>query len=138
MDYTHAIREVIAASWFTLDPSVYAYARVAAVAVPERHLMVIRDCDETTVVTAEENLPALGPHERNPERWRLLNIRCGRPFYCVGFIASIADAMARAGIDIVVTSAFTNDLVLVMEKDLDAALAVLVGIGFRRRESRAP
>ena len=137
MDYTQTIREVIAASWFTLDPTVYAYARATAVGESSPHLMVIRDGDEITVVTAVANLPALGEHECNPERWRLLNVRCGRPFYCVGFIASIADAMARAGIDIVLASAFSNDLVLVMEKDLEAAISVLIGVGFQRRESRS-
>jgi hypothetical protein len=99
--------------------------------------MVMRDGDEITVVTAAGNVPGLGRHECNAERWRLFNVRCGRPFYCVGFIASIADAMARAGIDIVLASAFSNDLVLVMEKDLENGLRVLAEIGFERRGSRA-
>jgi hypothetical protein len=135
--YRETIGAVIRASWFTLDPGVYAYARVAEVRHAEKHLMVIRDADETTVVTETGNLALLGEHLANPERWRLINVRCGRPFYCVGFIASIADAMAREGIDIVVTSAFTNDLVLVMENDLDRGMAVLESIGFERRDSRA-
>jgi len=132
-NYRETIREVIRASGFAVDPGVYVYARVREVRHAEQHLMVIRDPDETTVVTAIGNLPLLGEHEANPERWRLINIRCGKPFYCVGFVATIADALAREGIDIVITSAFTNDLVLVMEKDLGRSVAVLEGIGFGRR-----
>ena len=132
-NYHETIGDVIRASGFTLDDVAYAYARVREVRHPERHLMVIRDGDEITVVTAVENLASLGEHDANAERWRLINIRCGKPFYCVGFIASISDALAREGIDIVIASAFTNDLVLVMEKDLERGVAVLERIGFVSR-----
>ncbi len=128
-----AIGDVIRASWFTLDDVAYAYARVREVRNPERHLMVIRDADEITVVTAVENLGSLDEHEANGERWRLINIRCGKPFYCVGFIAAISDALAREGIDLVIASAFTNDLVLVMERDLERSVAALERVGFVRR-----
>ena len=127
------IGDVIRASWFTLDDVAYAYARVREVRHPERHLMVIRDADEITVVTAFENLGSLGDHDANAERWRLINLRCGKPFYCVGFIAAISDALAREGIDLVIASAFTNDLVLVMEKDLERGVAALERAGFARR-----
>jgi hypothetical protein len=73
----------------------------------------------------------------NKEQWKLVNIRCGNPFYCVGFIAFITDALAIAGIDIVIISGFSTDLILVMQQDLERAVEVLVGIGFRQAKGGA-
>jgi hypothetical protein len=100
---------------------------------PEKHLMIVRDGQEITVVTREENLSLLGSYEANNEKWRLLNIRCGNPFYCPGFIATITTGMAEEGIDIVITSSFSNDLIMVMEKDLDQAVEILRNMGFEKK-----
>ncbi|HYO21509.1 MAG TPA: ACT domain-containing protein [Flavisolibacter sp.] len=130
--YKKDLQAVIAASWFTVDEAVYVYASVTAVPEPEKHLLVVRDGAEITVATDEKHLPLPNCRQVNDEQWRLVNIRCGNPFYCVGFIASITDALATAGIDIVIISSFSNDLILVMQQDLERAVNVLVGIGFRQ------
>ena len=130
--YQQQLESVIRASWFTAEDAVYVYASVSEVTSPEQHLLVVRDGTEITVATDARNLPL--PHclSMNKERWRLLNIRCGSPFYCKGFIATITDALALAGVDIVIISSFSNDLILVMENDRDAAIDVLIQLGFRR------
>jgi hypothetical protein len=135
IDYREALSAVIAASWFSIDEVTYVYVSVNEVQQAEQHLMVLRDGNETTVVTSIENVPLPGTIQVNKEKWRLLNIRCGNPFYCVGFIASITNAFANAGIDIVIISSFSNDLVLVMQQDLEKAAAVLVSIGFTSKTS---
>lgn len=135
--YRKELETVIAASWFTVDEAMYVYASVGEVPEPEKHLLVVRDGIEITVVTDVAHLPL--PHclRMNKEQWKLINIRCGSPFYCVGFIASVTDALAIAGIDIVIISSFSNDLILVMQQDLRRAIDVLEGIGFRQRVTAA-
>ena len=136
--YKTELAAVIAASWFTIDEAVYVYAQVTAVTEPEKHLLVVRDGTEITVATDEKNLPL--PHclQVNKEQWRLVNIRCGNPFYCVGFIALITDALAIAGIDIVIISSFSNDLILVAQQDLDKAVNVLTALGFKPEKLETP
>jgi hypothetical protein len=128
------LQEVIKASWFTVDPGKYIYTSVQKITTPEKHLMIINDGAEITIVTEEKNLSLLEPYETNKDTWRLLNIRCGNPFYCSGFIAYITGALADKGIDIVLTSSYSNDLVMVMEKDLEESIGTLMEIGFRKQE----
>lgn len=132
--YMQDLQSVITSSWFTVDEAVYVYASVSEVIFPEKHLLIVRDGTEITVATDVRHLPL--PHclHMNKEEWKLLNIRCSSPFYCVGFIATISDALARAGIDIVMVSSFSNDLILVMQKDLERTVEILVQLGFRKNQ----
>ncbi|MFT3908382.1 MAG: ACT domain-containing protein [Ferruginibacter sp.] len=127
------LQEIIRASWFIVEDGAYIYTSVKEITTPGKHLMIINDGKEITIVTREENLPLPGTYEANKDKWRLLNIRCGNPFYCSGFIAYITGALAAKGIDIVITSSFSNDLVMVMEKDLDVSVDTLIEIGFVQR-----
>ncbi len=131
-EHRERLKEVIQASWFSIENGVYIYTRVKELSHVDLHLMIINDGHEITVVTREENLHLLGPYEANKEKWRLINIRCGNPFYCAGFIAFITNALAEEGIDIVLASSYSNDLVLVMQDDLDATAAILTRIGFKQ------
>jgi hypothetical protein len=51
----------------------------------------------------------------------------------VGFIALITGVLADAGIDIVLISSFSNDLILVMEKDMDDTVRILKETGFKQQ-----
>jgi hypothetical protein len=130
-EFIQNLQPVIASSWFTIDPRTFVYASVQQVPHAEKHLMVVRDEDETTVVTDISNLPLEAPYELNKEKWKLVNLRCGNPFYCVGFIAFITGSLANEGIDIVLVSSFTRDMVLVMDNDLEDAVRILKEIGFK-------
>tara|TARA_B110000495_G_scaffold109245_1_gene94484 strand:- start:227 stop:643 length:417 start_codon:yes stop_codon:yes gene_type:complete len=131
------LKKVIQTSWFTIENGLYVYAKVTNVHTPEKHLIVTRDSDEITVVTKTSNLADLGDYERNPDNWVLLNIKCGNPFYCEGFLAAIASAFASKGIDITLTSTYTNDYVMVQQKNIDKATSLLKNIGFRQKDVRA-
>ena len=131
------LKKVIQTSWFTIENGLYVYAKVTNVHTPENHLIVTRDSDEITVVTKTSNLADLGDYERNPDNWVLLNIKCGNPFYCEGFLAAIASAFASKGIDITLTSTYTNDYVMVQQNNIDKATSLLKNIGFRQKDVRA-
>lgn len=132
-NYAEKLQPVITASRFTIDAGTYVYASVQTVSNAEKHLMVVRDGTEITVVTEMNNLPLEGHHQLNKDKWKLVNIRCGNPFYCVGFIALITGVLASAGIDIVLISSFSNDLILVMEKDFDDTVRILKDTGFKQQ-----
>ena len=131
------LKAVIQSSWFTIENGLYVYAKVTNVHTPEKHLIVTRDSDEITVVTKTSNLSELGDYERNPDNWVLLNIKCGNPFYCEGFLAAIASAFASKGIDITLTSTYTNDYLMVQEDNIDKAISLLKNIGFKQNEVRS-
>lgn len=124
------LKHVISLSSFRIQEGRYAYAKVKAVVDGPEHLMIINDGQEITVVTKDENLSSIGAEEVNKDRWRLINIKCGNPFYCIGFIAIITRALAIEGIDVVLTSSYTRDLVMVMENDLAKSVEILKREGF--------
>lgn len=130
------LAKVIQTSWFTLEKGIYVYTKVPEVRSPEKHLIVTRDADEITVVTELSNLSSLGDYERNPDNWLLLNIKCGNPFYCEGFLAAIASVFASNGIDITLTSTYTHDYVLVQEQNIEPSITLLQDIGFTFKDNR--
>ena len=128
--------KVIQTSWFTLEKGLYVYTKDQEVRSPEKHLIVTRDADEITVVTELSNLSILGDYERNPDNWLLLNIKCGNPFYCEGFLAAISSVFASKGIDITLTSTYTNDYVMVQEQNIEKSIQLLTSIGFTFKDKR--
>ena len=66
----------------------------------------------------------------------MFNIKCGNPFYCEGFLATIATAFAIQKIDITLTSTFTNDYLMVQKKNMAKAEYILETIGFSKKENR--
>ena len=130
------LAKVIQSSWFTLEKGIYVYTKVKEVPLPEKHSIVTRDADEITVVTELSNLSSLGDYERNPDNWILLNIKCGNPFYCEGFLAAIASVFASNGIDITLTSTYTKDYVMVQEQNIETSITLLQDIGFTFKDNR--
>jgi len=130
------LSKVIQSSWFTSESGTYIYVKVKELVHAEKHLIITRDSDEITVVTDLANLVLLGDYERNPENWKLLNIKCGNPFYCKGFLAVIAASFAKKGIDITLTSTYTNDYIMVQENNLTKAIFVLEEMGFQKKDTR--
>lgn len=124
-------RRVIADSRFRIEPEPFVYVSARSVRTPELHHMVIRDELEITVVTTPAHLADVEVVERNPDRWVQLTIDCANPFYCVGFLAAVTSVFAAHGIDVLVASAFTRDLILVKEGDAAAARQVLLEVGFQ-------
>ena len=130
------LQEVIDCSWFTIDEGTYAYTKVTEIKNVKKHLIITQDSDETTVVTDIKNLKDLGDYERNAENWKLINIRCGNPFYCVGFLAAISSQTALNGLDITMTSTYTNDYIMCKEEELEQCTSLLISLGFSQRDNR--
>ena len=130
------LQEVIDCSWFTIDEGTYAYTKVTEIKNVKKHLIITQDSDETTVVTDVKNLKDLGDYERNAENWKLINIRCGNPFYCVGFLAAISSQTALNGLDITMTSTYTNDYIMCKEDELEQCASILITLGFSKRDNR--
>jgi len=130
------LQEVINCSWFTIDEGTYAYTKVTEIKNVKKHLIITQDSDEITVVTDIKNLKDLGNYERNAEDWKLINIRCGNPFYCVGFLAAISSQTALNGLDITMTSTYTNDYIMCKQEELNKCTNLLVSLGFSQRDNR--
>jgi len=126
-------RQVIRDSDFYLEPEVFYFVDVVSVGHAELHRLVCRDDKEITVVTTQSGLADLEIRSQNNEQWRLLVINCANPFYCVGFLQSIASAMTAAGLDILLVSTFSRDYVFVKNQQTEQAVAVLLDIGFVKR-----
>lgn len=122
--------EVIRQSTFTCSAQPYFFVKAGAVGDSSQHLAVLRDRVDTTVVTQDlSGVEILG---RNPDKWALISIVCANPFYCVGFIAAIAQTFTQAGIDFCLMSAFTQDLVFVKEAERENAIQHLQAVGFKK------
>ena len=130
------LQEVIDCSWFTIDEGTYAYTKVTEIKNVKKHLIITQDSDEITVVTDIKNLNDLGDYERNAENWKLINIRCGNPFYCVGFLAAISSQTALNGLDITMTSTYTNDYIMCKEEELEKCTSLLISLGFSKKSVR--
>ena len=130
------LQEVIDCSWFTIDEGTYAYTKVTEIKNVKKHLIITQDSDETTVVTDIKNLKDIGDYERNAENWKLINIRCGNPFYCVGFLAAISSHTALNGLDITMTSTYTNDYIMCKEEELEKCTSLLISLGFSQKDNR--
>jgi len=130
------LQEVIDCSWFTIDEGTFAYTKVTEIKNVKKHLIITQDSDEITVVTDIKNLNALGDYERNAENWKLINIRCGNPFYCVGFLAAISSQTALNGLDITMTSTYTNDYIMCKQEELEKCTSLLISLGFSKKSVR--
>lgn len=129
-------RQVIRDSDFYLEKDIFYFVEAERVGNPEWHRLICRDDKEITVVTTQSGLADLVIKSQNQEQWRLLVINCANPFYCVGFLQSIAAAMTSAGIDILLVSTFSRDYVFVKNSQCDMAVHTLCGIGFVKRAGR--
>lgn len=128
-------QHVIAQSDFYLEPELFYVAQVSKVNTPGLHRLVCQDEKETTVITTEAGLADLDVIARNKEQWNLFVINCANPFYCVGFLTAISTAMTNAGLDILLTSTFSRDLVFVPQQHSVQATELLLQLGFRQQQT---
>jgi len=83
---------------------------------------ITRTRDELSIVVAKESVPA---DVRAEGAWRALRIAGPIPLSAVGILASVAEPLAQAGINLFVISTFDTDYVLVASDRLeDARLAL--------------
>jgi len=128
--YTKNALDEIAQSNFEIQPGRYVYAKVAAVSADDSHFLISRDADEITVVTTEDRLGSLQLIERNKDLYKLIALNVSVPFYSVGFIATVCDALASAGLNVLVVSTFSRDYIMVRVDLIERATAILLSLGF--------
>lgn len=95
----------------------------------------VRDGSETTVVIEQESLDDVAAIETERD-WKLLTFDVVLPFELVGFLATVAGALAEEGVSIFALSAYSTDHLLVKSGDVDTATRKLERLGCEvRRES---
>src|SRR4051812_4247051 len=93
-----------------------------ALELHEGFVSITRTPDELSIVCPEEAVP---PDTRVEEGFRALVVPGPIPFEQTGVLAAIAGPLAAAGISIFAVSTFDTDYVLVRERDVEQALAIL-------------
>lgn len=124
------LQDIIHASNFQIYEGDYVYAKVKKLPSLDGHFMVTKDKDEITVVTTAENLKSLELEERNKDTYSLIALNVSIPFYSVGFLAAVSDAIAAAGMNILIVSTYSKDYIMVKSDCLEKAKKVLLNIGF--------
>jgi hypothetical protein len=125
------IVDIISKSSFTLLDGIFVYAKVAS--IPEgNHFMISQDSEEITVVTIQEKLTQLDLIERNKDDYRLISLNVSIPFYAVGFLAKVSDAIAKEGMNILIVSTYSKDYILVKADKIDSAIIALKNLGFKQ------
>ena len=125
------IEEIIRKSTFIIHQGAYVYTKARIRPEKGKHFMVSEDESEITVVTKEENLRFVEVIERNKEAYALIALHPSKPFYSVGFLAAVGNALAKQKMDILLLSTYSKDYVLVRVQDLDAAKSALIKIGLK-------
>jgi len=125
------IEKIIKESNFAIQEGRYVYAKVSQTPKVDKHFMVTKDADEITVVTKEENLIELTLIEKNKDFYRLIALNVSVPFYSVGFLAAVSQAIANEGMNILIVSTYSKDYIMIKEDKLDEARPVLLKLGFQ-------
>jgi hypothetical protein len=125
---TPELAEVIRASQVVLHPERFAYLQVEA-RPPGAPFLIVEDRDEVTVVVREDDVDGT-PYLAREGWYRLLEVRVAQPFTAVGFLASITDAIAARGLNVLVVSTFSKDYLLVRDASVQSAIEALRGLGF--------
>jgi len=110
-------------------PGTYCVAKVSGQVEDGDHFMIARDWDEATVITREENVPALNALDLK-RGFSLIEIRIAAPFEGVGFLAAVARTIAEAGLNILIVSTFSKDYILLQEDEVARGMEALSARGF--------
>ena len=124
------LQEIIKASTFGVREGTWVYCKVASKPAGD-HFFVSQDKDEITVVTTVDKLGELDLIERNEENYKLIALNVSVPFYAVGFLAAVSNAIAKAGMNILIISTYSKDYILVKEQTLEKAQKTLIDLGFK-------
>lgn len=125
------IKKIIKESTFRIEKGRFAYTKVSKAPNIENHFMVSKDANEITVVTKEENLSELILVKRNKDFYRLIALNVSIPFHSVGFLATVSQAIAKKGMNILIVSTYSKDYILVKDDMIENTRSVLLKLGFR-------
>ena len=88
----------------------------------------IQDETETTVVIEQDDVDTVDASEVE-SGWKRLTFEMDLPFELVGFLSTVASALAEVDISVFVISTYSTDHVFVKEDDLDTAVLQLKNLG---------
>jgi hypothetical protein len=88
----------------------------------------VRDGTETTVVIDETDVDSLDASDV-VSGWKRLTFEIELPFELVGFLATVATALADADVSVFVLSSYSTDHLFVRQSDLDTAVTQLKKLG---------
>lgn len=125
------IENIIKESNFAIHEGRFVYVKVSEAPKMGNHFMITKDETEITVVTEEENLGGLALIEKNKDFYRLIALNVSIPFYSVGFLAAVSQAIANEGMNILIVSTYSKDYILVKDDMIERARTVLLEFGFQ-------
>lgn len=129
---TDDLKKIIESSTFTLHKGRFIVAKVKIAPLIDDHFMVSKDQDEISVITREENLGKLDLIEKNKDFYVAFELKISLPFYAVGFLAAVTNAIGSRGMNNLVISTYSKDYVLVREEHLEKAQQALLDLGFKK------
>lgn len=107
-------------------PDLYSVVKAEALA-PDCFAILVDQNEITLVQKSEEVNPEnVIAEEKN---WRILTFEAVLPFELTGFLAAVAEVLAKEEVSIFALSAFSTDHVLVKEEKLKTALGALTRLG---------
>ena len=95
-------------------------------------LALTRTPEELSLVCDEELVPA---EVRAVGGWRCLRVSGTLDFAEIGVLASLSGCLTQAAVSLFAVSTYDTDYLLVQQRDLERALAALVGAGHSIEES---
>ena len=126
------LTKILEASTFRVMPGVYKYVKAKVRPSSGDHFAIVEDRDEITVVTKQpEKVEAF---ETNPSDYVLVETGVSVPFYSVGYLAAIGQAIAARQMNLLFISTFSKDYFLVLKSKTEEAVEVLKELGLKAKE----
>lgn len=126
-----ALKEIIESSTFAVMPGRYVYAKAAKVPNLSNCFMISKDKDEITAIVEESNIRKIDVIEKNKDLYKLIELKVSLPFYAVGFLAAVTNAISAEGMNNLVISTYSKDYLLVRVEHEQKAREVLLRLGLR-------
>ena len=133
MELNNEIKNIIKNSTFQIIEGVFVYTKVNKIPETSGHFMITVDKDEITVVTESGKLNELDIIERNKDDYSLIALNVSIPFYSVGFLSSVNEAIAKGGMNILIVSTYSKDYIMVKEDQTGKAKETLLSLGFQEK-----
>lgn len=127
---TNELQEVIKSSTFKVQAGLWIYAKVGGQPSLDDCFMLSRDDDELSAVFESGKTDKFEIIEQNKDLRKLIEIKVSAPFYAVGFLAAVTNAISCKGCNNLVVSTYSKDYILVTEAHFEVAKQALIELGF--------
>ncbi len=132
MQIPPSLQQEISLSKVIVHPGRYAYLKTDKQILGD-HFLISKDADEITIITEEKNVDTVNFSEAT--KWfKLFEIKAHVPFLTVGFIATITQAIAEKGLNVLVVCTYSKDYILIRDEGSNDAIQALKDIGFKVTE----